>query len=127
VVATSKETATNKNPKAGEVEAAAEAVAEVMVVVSVETEETEVEEATIEVADKITETMEAHLGAEVLAPEAAMAAVKVVATNNLKVVVASDQRLLVLQVAVHQWSRRVVDQEQWFTFPISDSKLTNRT
>ena len=89
----------------------------------------EVEEATaIEVADKTTlMMMEALHGAEVLAPEAAMAVNKMVATNNKKAEVASDQKLQAHQVAVLQWSKRAEVQELWFTFPTSDSKLTNRT
>ena len=78
----------------------------------------EEEEVATEVADKIMTTMEALLGAEVLElaaeVEVAMAA-KVEAIK--KVVVASDQRLLAHQVAVHQWSKRVEAPAQWSMFP----------
>ena len=102
--AINREIATSKNPKAGEPEVEAEAAAVVI----------EEEEAATEVADKIMTTMEALLGAEVpeLATEVeAATADKVEATK--KVVVASDQRLLAHQVAVHLWSRRVEALAPW--------------
>ena len=105
--AINREIVTSKNPKAGEPEVEAEAAAVVI-------EEIEEEEAATEVADKIMTTMEALHGAEVPELETeveAATADKVEATK--KVVVASDQRLLAHQVAVHLWSRRVEALAPW--------------
>ena len=78
----------------------------------------EEEEEATEVADKTMMT-EALLGAEDL--ELAQEVVTVV-KEATKTVVASDQRPLVLQVAVHQWLKRVVAQAQWCMCPTFDSK-----
>ena len=74
--------------------------------------------AAMEAADKNT-MREAHPGAEATpSPEEDTVEAKEEATNSS---LTSDQRLLALQVAVHQWSLErpevKVAKDPWFTFP----------